>query len=338
MMSSKRGNLIVIGGPTGSGKSALAVEIAKHFGAPIISTDSRQVYRNMAIGTAQPTTEELAAVKHYFIADREVEDDFNCGRYEVEALALLDNLFAEYEYVVAVGGSGLYIQALCSGMDNLPEADEKIRAGLKQRLEQEGLDSLVEELQRLDPAYAEVVDRCNPARVMRALEVCISTGRPYSEQRSGTITERPFNIVKIATDMPRDILYERINKRVDIMVKDGLVEEVRNHLARRADILEAKGVREIILDPGIGFAKTQEQNFALIASLERVVSLGYPVLAGISRKSFMCRALGITPEEALEATTALHWACLDRGASILRVHDTLAARQTISLYEKIYRL
>jgi dihydropteroate synthase len=109
-------------------------------------------------------------------------------------------------------------------------------------------------------------------------------------------------------------------------------------LARRADILEAKGVREIILDPGIGFAKTQEQNFALIASLERVVSLGYPVLAGISRKSFMCRALGITPEEALEATTALHWACLDRGASILRVHDTLAARQTISLYEKIYRL
>lgn len=117
-----------------------------------------------------------------------------------------------------------------------------------------------------------------------------------------------------------------------------VVEEVRNHLARRADILEAKGVREIILDPGIGFAKTQEQNFALIASLERVVSLGYPVLAGISRKSFMCRALGITPEEALEATTALHWACLERGASILRVHDTLAARQTISLYEKIYRL
>lgn len=246
MMSSKRGTLIVIGGPTGSGKSALAVEIAKHFGAPIISTDSRQVYRNMAIGTAQPTTEELAAVKHYFIADREVEDDFNCGRYEVEALALLDKLFAEYEYVVAVGGSGLYIQALCSGMDALPEADEKIRAGLKQRLEQEGLDSLVEELQRLDPTYAEVVDRCNPARVMRALEVCISTGRPYSEQRSGTITERPFNIIKIATDMPRDILYERINKRVDIMVKDGLVEEVRNlYPKRELNALQTVGYREL---------------------------------------------------------------------------------------------
>lgn len=224
----------------------MAVEIAKHFGAPIISTDSRQVYRNMAIGTAQPTKEELAAVKHYFIADREVEDDFNCGRYEVEALTLLDKLFTEYEYVVAVGGSGLYIQALCSGMDALPEADEKIRAGLKQRLEQEGLDSLVEELQRLDPAYAEVVDRCNPARVMRALEVCISTGRPYSEQRSGTITERPFNIIKIATDMPRDILYERINKRVDIMVKDGLVEEVRNlYPKRELNALQTVGYREL---------------------------------------------------------------------------------------------
>lgn len=117
-----------------------------------------------------------------------------------------------------------------------------------------------------------------------------------------------------------------------------IVEDVRNHLARRAEILSAKGVREIILDPGIGFAKTESQNFALIASLERITSLGYPVLAGISRKSFMCRALDISPEDALEATTALHWACLERGASILRVHDTLAARQTIALYEKIYRL
>ena len=246
MMSSKRGTLIVIGGPTGSGKSALAVEIAKHFGAPIISTDSRQVYRDMAIGTAQPTKEELEAVPHYFIADREVEDDFNCGRYEVEALALLDRLFAENKYVVAVGGSGLYIQALCSGMDALPEADEELRVSLKKRLEKEGLESLFTELQHLDPQYAEVVDRCNPARVMRALEVCISTGRPYSEQRSGTITERPFNIVKIATDMPRDILYERINKRVDIMVEEGLVEEVRNlYPKRELNALQTVGYREL---------------------------------------------------------------------------------------------
>ena len=245
-MSSKRGTLIVVGGPTGSGKSALAVEIAKHFRAPIISTDSRQMYRGMAIGTAQPTAEELAAVKHYFIADREPEDDFNCGRYEVEALALLDRLFEENKYVVAVGGSGLYIQALCSGMDALPEADDELRCGLKARLENEGLESLFAELQRLDPAYAEVVDRCNPARVLRALEVCISSGRPYSEQRSGTTTERPFHIIKIATDMPRDILYDRINRRVDMMVEDGLIAEAeRMYPKRHLNALQTVGYREV---------------------------------------------------------------------------------------------
>lgn len=245
-MSSKRGTLIVVGGPTGSGKSALAVDIARHFGAPIISTDSRQMYRGMAIGTAQPTADELAAVKHYFIADREPEDDFNCGRYEVEALALLERLFAENKYVVAVGGSGLYIQALCSGMDALPEADDELRGSLKARLDSEGLESLVVELQRLDPAYAEVVDRCNPARVMRALEVCISSGKPYSEQRSGTTTERPFHIIKIATDMPRDILYDRINRRVDMMVADGLVEEARAMYPKRElNALQTVGYREI---------------------------------------------------------------------------------------------
>ena len=173
MMSTKHGVLIVVVGPTGSGKSALAVELAKHYNAPIISTDSRQVYRGMPIGTAQPTAEELASAKHYFIADREVDDDFNCGRYEVEALALLEQLFGENDYVVAVGGSGLYIQALCEGMDALPEADATLRNELKSRLEHEGLDSLFEELCRLDAKYAEEVDRCNPARVMRALEVCI---------------------------------------------------------------------------------------------------------------------------------------------------------------------
>ncbi len=245
-MSSKRGTLIVVGGPTGSGKSALAVEIAKHFGAPIISTDSRQMYRGMAIGTAQPTKEELAAVKHYFIADREPEDDFNCGRYEVEALTLLDRLFAENRYVVAVGGSGLYIQALCSGMDSLPEADEELRNTLKARLESEGLESLFAELQRLDPAYAEVIDRCNPARVMRALEVCIATGKPYSEQRSGTVVERPFNIIKIATDMPRDILYDRINRRVDMMVEEGLLAEAESMYPKRhLNALQTVGYREL---------------------------------------------------------------------------------------------
>lgn len=245
-MSTKRGTLIVVVGPTGSGKSALAVTLAQHYCAPIISTDSRQLYRGMAIGTAQPTADELAAATHYFIADREVEDDFNCGRYEVEALELLERLFAENDYVVAVGGSGLYIQALCDGMDNLPEADETIRESLKLRLENDGLAPLVDELRERDPAYAEKVDLCNPARVMRALEVCITTGRPYSEQRSGDRAERPFNIVKIGTDMPREELYDRINRRVDMMVADGLVEEAHAMYPKRhLNALQTVGYREI---------------------------------------------------------------------------------------------
>ncbi len=245
-MSSKRGTLVVVVGPTGSGKSALAVKLATHLCAPIISTDSRQVFRGMPIGTAQPTREELAAAKHYFIADREVEEDFNCGKYETEALALLDKLFKESDYVVAVGGSGLYVQALCEGMDDLPDADPALREGLKQRLENEGLESLVAELRTLDPKYAEEVDLCNPARVMRALEVCLTTGRPYSEQRKGVTAERPFNIVKIGTDMPRDVLYDRINRRVDMMVEEGLEAEARTMYPKRhLNALQTVGYREL---------------------------------------------------------------------------------------------
>ena len=245
-MSISRPTLIVVVGPTGSGKSALAVELAKHYGAPIISTDSRQVYRGLPIGTAQPTADELAAAKHYFIADREVEDNFNCGRYETEALALLEEMFRDNRYVVAVGGSGLYVKALCEGMDSLPEADDAVREMLKSRLESEGIGSLVEELRRLDPKYAEEVDICNPARVMRALEVCLTTGKPYSEQRSGTVAERWFNIVKIGTDMPRDVLYERIDRRVDMMVEAGLVEEARTMYPKRElNSLQTVGYREM---------------------------------------------------------------------------------------------
>lgn len=222
------------------------MELAKHYGAPIISTDSRQFYRGLPIGTAQPTAEEQTAAKHYFIADREVEEDFNCGKYEAEALALLDKLFTENNYVVAVGGSGLYIQALCNGMDDLPDADPALRERLKQRMEDEGVTVLAKELHQLDPAYAEKADLCNPARVMRALEVCLTTGKPYSEQRSGRVAERPFRIVKIGTDMPRDVLYERINRRVDMMIEEGLIEEARNvYPKRHLNALQTVGYREM---------------------------------------------------------------------------------------------
>ena len=270
-MSSKRGTLIVVVGPTGSGKTALSIALARHYHAPIISTDSRQVYRGMPIGTAQPTAEELAAAQHYFIADRDVEQEFNCGRYEVEALALLEELFREHRYFVAVGGSGLYVQALCEGMDSLPEADDALRAELKRRLDDEGLESLAKELRMLDPKYAEVVDLQNPARVMRGLEVCLVTGRPYSEQRVGERTERPFNIVKVGTDMPRDVLYERINRRVDTMVADGLVEEARAMYPKRAlNALQTVGYRELFeyfdgrctLDEAIELIKRNSRRYA----------------------------------------------------------------------------
>ena len=245
-MSSKHPTLIVVVGPTGSGKSALAVKLAQYYGAPIISCDSRQLYRGMPIGTAQPTAEEQAAAKHYFIADREPEDDFNCGRYEVEALALLEELFVHNDYVVAVGGSGLYVKALCEGMDELPEADATLREELKARLATEGLAALVEELRSRDARCVEEIDINNPSRVMRALEVCIVSGRPYSEQRSGERRQRPFNIVKIGTDMPREVLYERIDRRVDMMVEEGLVEEVRAMLPKRElNALQTVGYREL---------------------------------------------------------------------------------------------
>ena len=270
-MSSKQPTLIVIVGPTGSGKTSLAVTLARHYSAPIISTDSRQFYRGLPIGTAQPTAEELSLAEHHFIADRDIDDDFNSGRYEQEALARLDELFKRHDVVVAVGGSGLYIQALCEGMDNLPEANEELRQSLKQRLEREGIEPLFDELCRLDADYAEMVDRHNPARIMRALEVCITSGKPYSEQRKGEKQARPFNIVKIGTDLPRDVLYERINLRVDLMISQGLEAEARAMLAKRElNSLQTVGYREMFdyfdgncsLDEAIELIKRNSRRYA----------------------------------------------------------------------------
>lgn len=246
MTSDRKQTLVVIVGPTGSGKTAVAVQLAQRLGAPILSTDSRQVFRGMAIGTAQPTAEELAAATHYFIADREVSDDYNAGRFEVEALALLEQLFGSHDYVIAVGGSGLYVDALCNGFDPLPQADPELRRTLEERLQREGLPALAAELERLDPAYWAEVDRCNPARVLRALEVCLLTGQPYSAQRKGVQRERPFRIVKIGIDVPREELYDRINRRVDDMMRAGLLAEAeRLYPLRHLNTLRTVGYQEL---------------------------------------------------------------------------------------------
>lgn len=243
-MSIKR--LLVIVGPTGSGKTDLSLRVARRYGAPILSTDSRQFYRGMAIGTAQPTAEEQQLVEHHFIASRDITDGFNCGTYEQEALACLDRLYAAHDDVVAVGGSGLYIQALCDGMDDLPQADETLRTRLMERLRGEGLEALAAELREHDPVYCETADLRNPARVVRALEVCLQTGRPYSEQRLGTRRERPFRTLKIGVELPREVLYERIDRRVDRMLDEGLVDEARRLYPHRAlNALQTVGYREL---------------------------------------------------------------------------------------------
>lgn len=238
--------LIVVVGATGSGKTDLSLRLATHFAAPIISTDSRQVYRGIPIGTAQPTAEQLATAEHHFIASHELTDNFSCGEYEVQALARLEELFKEHDHVVAVGGSGLYIQALCEGMDDLPHADEELRKSLSDRLKNEGVESLAEELKRLDPEYYEQVDRQNPSRVLRAVEVCLQTGKPYSSLRTGEKRKRDFRIVKVGIDWEREILYDRINRRVDMMIDEGLEAEARAvyHL-RHLNSLQTVGYREM---------------------------------------------------------------------------------------------
>ena len=271
MTTSTNRRLIVVVGPTASGKTDLSIALARHYNAPILSTDSRQVYKGLPIGTAYPSEEQLQSVEHHFIAERELTEDFNCGQYEKEALERLDRLFKSVDTVVAVGGSGLYIRALCEGMDNLPEADATLREQLATRLKEEGVESLAEQLQELDPEYYQVVDRSNPARVMRALEVCLSSGQKYSDLRKGERKERDFQIVKIGVDMPREQLYDRVNRRVDMMIEAGLEAEARSVLNyRHYNSLHTVGYSEMFdyfdgktsLDEAIELIKRNTRHYA----------------------------------------------------------------------------
>lgn len=237
--------LVVVAGPTASGKTSLCVALARHYGAPILSADSRQIYRRMEIGTAHPTAEELAAAPHHMIGICDPEEDFSAGRYETEALAILHELFKRHDTVIAVGGSGLYIDALCRGMDELPDIDPVLREELGRRLEKEGLPSLLAELERLDPGFYAQVDRANPRRVLRALEVCLASGQPYSSLRRRKAAPRPFDIIKTGTLLPRDELYRRIEARVDQMVAAGLEQEAQAlYPLRDHNALQTVGYRE----------------------------------------------------------------------------------------------
>jgi len=225
--------LIVIAGPTAVGKTAIAIQVAQHYNTVVLSADSRQFYREMSIGTAKPNAEELAAVKHYFIDSHSIQENFSVGDFEKQALALLDELFKEYDVIVMAGGSGLYVKAVCEGFDNLPVAEPGVRHKLNQDFTELGIRHLQERVKEVDPDYYEQVDIHNPQRLIRALEVFETTGKPISYYRKSTVNERPFNILKIGLNLPRDILYQQINYRVDKMVDLGLLDEVRSLIPQR---------------------------------------------------------------------------------------------------------
>jgi len=238
--------LIVIAGPTAIGKTALAITIAQHYKTEIVSADSRQFYREMSIGTAKPSDEELSAVKHHFINSHSVNDDFSVGDFETQALLTLAEIFENHDYAVLVGGSGLFIKAITEGFDILPKADPSLRAELNLFFEKEGIIPLQQKLKLFDPDYYKEVDLSNPQRIIRALEVSISSGNPFSSFRSKLQKKRPFNAIKIGLNINREDLYARINFRVDEMVTTGLVDEVTNLLPhRKLNALHTVGYSEI---------------------------------------------------------------------------------------------
>ena len=238
--------LIVITGPTGVGKTAAAIKVARHLGCDIINADSRQVFRGIPIGTAAPTPQEQALVRHHFVQFKALDEYYSASQFEADVMALLPSLFEKGDYVVMCGGSMMYVDAVCRGIDPIPDISDAVRQTVKKEWQEQGLEPLLKELRRLDPVYYEQVDKLNPKRVVHAVEVCRQAGVPYSSLRTGQAKPRPFNIIKIGINMERERLFDRINRRVDTMIEQGLEAEARSvyHL-RHLNSLNTVGYKEM---------------------------------------------------------------------------------------------
>lgn len=263
--------LVVVLGPTAVGKTSVAIQLAKHFNTEIISADSRQLFRELPIGTAAPSLEEMQGVPHHFIGNLSVAQRCDAGQWATEARIVLDQLFQRHEVVICVGGSGLYIDALLNGMDELPERDDNLRKELQALLVENGITALQEKLRALDPEYYAQVDVNNHKRLIRGIEVCLLSGGKYSEKRSGQPKELPFRVVKIGLEMDREKLYERINKRVDQMMAAGLEAEAKSVIAfRDNNALATVGYRELFdyfdgkttMEQAVELIKQHSRNYA----------------------------------------------------------------------------
>ncbi|SDQ69619.1 tRNA (adenosine(37)-N6)-dimethylallyltransferase MiaA [Flagellimonas zhangzhouensis] len=238
--------VLAVVGPTAIGKTALGIHLAQHFQTEVISADSRQFFKEMEIGTAVPSKEELQQAKHHFIQHKSILEPYSVGDFERDTIDLLEQLFKEHKIIVMVGGSGLYVDAVINGLDKFPDVDPKIRESLNKQLEQEGLENLQKDLQQRDPDYFKIVDVDNPHRLIRALEVCIASNQPYSSFLNQEKLQRPFKSLYVGINAPREIIYERINKRVDLMMEQGLLDEAKKlHPHKQLNALQTVGYKEL---------------------------------------------------------------------------------------------
>lgn len=254
--------LVVILGPTGVGKTEPTLNVARQFNVPVINADSRQIYKEIPIGTAAPTKEQQALVKHYFVGNRHIQDYYSAAMFECDVLQLLDKLFINSDIALMSGGSMMYIDAVCKGIDDIPTVKDTVRAEIKERLKRDGLESLCDELKRLDPEYWNIVDKKNTRRVVHAVEICIQTGQTYSSFRKNKIKQRPFKILQIGLNLPREVMYERINGRVLKMIDRGLLDEVLNvYPLKGLNALNTVGYKELFsyIDGSVDFNEAVRQ-------------------------------------------------------------------------------